>query len=85
MAFDQIGYIAEYNKANYDVIRATVPKGRGKEIKAFAKAQGKSVSQLIVDALENCYKLVLVNVYGNEIDDVKALTEHDIIVNWDPT
>ena len=38
-----------------------------------------------VTALENCYKLVLVNVYGNEIDDVKALTEHDIIVNWDPT
>ena len=38
-----------------------------------------------VTALENCYKLVLVNVYGNEIDDVKTLTEHDIIVNWDPT
>lgn len=38
-----------------------------------------------VDALENCYKLVLVNVYGNNIEDVKALTEHDIIVNWDPT
>ena len=38
-----------------------------------------------ITALENCYKLVLVNVYGNEIDDVKTLTEHDIIVNWDPT
>ena len=38
-----------------------------------------------VTALENCYKLVLVNVYGNEIEDVKTLTEHDIIVNWDPT
>ena len=38
-----------------------------------------------VDALENCYKLVMVNVYGNKIDDVKTLTEHDIIVNWDPT
>lgn len=38
-----------------------------------------------ITTLENCYKLVLVNVYGNEIDDVKALTEHDIIVNWDPT
>lgn len=38
-----------------------------------------------VDALENCYKLVLINVYGNNIEDVKALTEHDIIVNWDPT
>ena len=38
-----------------------------------------------ITALESCYKLVLVNVYGNEIDDVKSLTEHDIIVNWDPT
>lgn len=38
-----------------------------------------------ITALESCYKLVLVNVYGNEIDDVKPLTEHDIIVNWDPT
>jgi len=38
-----------------------------------------------ITALESCYKLVLVNVYGNEIDDVKALTQHDIIVNWDPT
>lgn len=38
-----------------------------------------------IDALENCYKLVMVNVYGNKIENVKELTEHDIIVNWDPT
>ncbi len=38
-----------------------------------------------VSVLENCYKLVLVNVYGNDIDSVKELTAHDIIVNWDPT
>lgn len=38
-----------------------------------------------VSALEDCYKLVLVNVYGNDIESVKELTEHDIIVNWDPT
>lgn len=38
-----------------------------------------------VDALENCYNLVQVNVYGNDISDVSALTEHDIIVNYDPT
>lgn len=38
-----------------------------------------------VSALKNCYKLVLVNVYGNDIESVKELTEHDIIVNWDPT
>ena len=38
-----------------------------------------------VDALAECYRLVQVNVYGNEIPDVSALTEHDIIVNYDPT
>lgn len=38
-----------------------------------------------VATLESCYKLVLVNVYGNDIESVKELTEHDIIVNWDPT
>jgi len=38
-----------------------------------------------VDALANNYRLVQVNVYGNDIDTVAALTEHDIIVNYDPT
>ncbi len=38
-----------------------------------------------VDALAECYHLVQVNVYGNEIPDVSALTEHDILVNYDPT
>ena len=38
-----------------------------------------------VDALANCYNLVQLNVFGNKIKDVSALTEHDIIVNYDPT
>lgn len=38
-----------------------------------------------IKVLEDCYKLVIVNVYGNDIDGVKELTDHDIIVNWDPT
>lgn len=38
-----------------------------------------------VDALADNYRLVQVNVYGNDIDTVAALTEHDIIVNYDPT
>lgn len=38
-----------------------------------------------VNALANSYRLVQVNVYGNDIDTVAALTEHDIIVNYDPT
>lgn len=38
-----------------------------------------------VDALADCYVLVQVNVYGNDIDTVSELTAHDIIVNYDPT
>ena len=38
-----------------------------------------------VNPIASCYNLVQVNVYGNEIDNVDALKEHDIIVNWDPT
>lgn len=38
-----------------------------------------------VDALADCYVLVQLNVYGNDIDTVAELTAHDIIVNYDPT
>lgn len=38
-----------------------------------------------VSPIADCYNLVQVNVYGNEIENVDALKEHDIIVNWDPT
>ena len=38
-----------------------------------------------ISPIVNCTKLVQVNVYGNEISDVSALTEQDVIVNYDPT
>ena len=38
-----------------------------------------------VDALADNYRLVQVNVYGNEISTVAKLTDRDIIVNYDPT
>lgn len=38
-----------------------------------------------VNALADNYRLVQVNVYGNDIDTVAELTAHDIIVNYDPT
>lgn len=38
-----------------------------------------------VDCLESCYNLVQVNVYGNEISEVSALTDQDVIVNYNPT
>jgi len=40
---------------------------------------------LSVDALADCFNLVQVNVFGNDIDEVSKLTAHDIIVNYDPT
>ena len=38
-----------------------------------------------VDPIAECTNLVQVNVYGNEIKNVSALTDQDIIVNYDPT
>ena len=38
-----------------------------------------------IEALENCFCLVQVNVFGNAIPDVSGLREKDIIVNYDPT
>ena len=38
-----------------------------------------------VAPIADCFSLVQVNVYGNEIENVDALKEHEIIVNWDPT
>ena len=35
--------------------------------------------------LAGCYNLVMINVYGNAVTGVEALTEHNIIVNYDPT
>lgn len=38
-----------------------------------------------VDDLAELFHLVQVNVYGNEVSDVSKLTDHNIIVNYDPT
>lgn len=38
-----------------------------------------------IDVIADCYRLVTVNVYGNDIEDVSKLKEHNIIVNYDPS
>ncbi len=39
-----------------------------------------------LDHIANCYRLVMVNAYGNpDLHDVSKLTKHNIIVNYDPT
>lgn len=59
MAFNKQEYDNNYIRNNYDVIRATVPKGRGSDIKKLAAQNGISVSQLIVRALEQVYHIDL--------------------------
>lgn len=40
-----------------------------------------------ISALADCPNLVMINVYGNEVDtdNVTPLTDRSIIVNYDPT
>lgn len=64
MAFDMNAYQKDYQRQNYDRVVALVPKGRGKDIKALAIAQGKSVSQVIVEAMEAYWRLDLSKVDG---------------------
>lgn len=59
MAFDQNRYISDFKKENYDQMAFLVPKGKRKIIKDFANKQGLSISQLVIQALEEQYKLDL--------------------------
>lgn len=59
MAFDQTQYKNEYNRQNYDRVTVLLPKGRAKDLKAYAAAQGKSVGAVVVEALESHCKLDL--------------------------
>lgn len=51
MAFDKVKYIDEWNKANIDRVTFKIPKGKKQELEELAKAQGKSPTRLIKDAL----------------------------------
>lgn len=59
MPFDQKQYIRKYTKENYDEISIRIKKKDQEAIKAKAKEMGKSVSQLVVTALEKNYLLDL--------------------------
>lgn len=64
MAFDQTKYKNDFNKENYDRIEFTIPKGRKNELRQFAKSKGRSVSEVIVEALESYYNINL-SKYGD--------------------
>lgn len=41
----------KYNDSNYDRITLAIPKGMKEEIKVLADAEGKSVTQFIIDKI----------------------------------
>ena len=63
----------------------------GKELVVFGlpvlllAAQWVGVLLTSLDPIADCYRLVMVSAFGNKIKDVSKLTEHEIIVNYDPT
>lgn len=50
--FNQIKYIDEYNKQNYDKVQFRVPKGQKERIKEAADKAGMSLSAFINEAIE---------------------------------
>lgn len=52
MAFDQSQYVKNYTKDNYDKLTIIVPKNKGDAIKEYAKEHGKSMSKVVIEALE---------------------------------
>lgn len=59
MAFDKKEYDAGFQKNTYDFVSIKIPKGKKQELKEFAEAQEKTVSDLIVNAIWKCYKINL--------------------------
>ncbi len=39
----------------------------------------------VIDPLTKCHKLILVNLYGTKVADVKALLDMSVVVNYNPT
>lgn len=59
MAFDNNKYKADFAKEHYTRLSVIVPKEKTHLIREYAKDHGKSVSRLIMEALENTYHLGL--------------------------
>ena len=50
--FDQIQYVRDYNAEHYERFTLLMPKGIKDELKAKAKAEGKSLSSYILDIIK---------------------------------
>lgn len=59
MAFDQSKYNANFQRENYYRPTVFIPIAKKTDVQQAAKERGISISQLVIDALEKCYKLDL--------------------------
>ena len=57
--FNQYKYIADFKKENYDRVEILVAKGAKKKLKDISNTTGLTVSQILVDATEEKYKIDL--------------------------
>ena len=57
--YNKVAYNNSYKQSHYDTLRALIPKGKLKVIKDYATQQGKSLSALTVEALEQYCKIDL--------------------------
>ena len=57
MAFDKQDYVDQYKRDHYDRINIFVPKGTKAKVQDIAKAQGVSVSALILSILVDKYNI----------------------------
>ncbi len=57
MAFDKNRYDNDFKRQNYDRVLVLLPRGTKQVLKTYAESQGKSMTQVIVEALEDHCKL----------------------------
>ena len=57
--FDKKAYDMQYIKNSCDVINILLPKGKKAELKELAQKNGKSLSKLIIEAIEKQYSIQL--------------------------
>lgn len=53
---ERLDYIENWKKENTDLLRIRVPKGKKAEYQALAEKNGKSLTALITELLENKVK-----------------------------
>lgn len=89
-SYNQIEYLPRWVEGNalrivdgsHNLLKSIDPMIEMKNL-TYVYLDYNQISSL--DPIANCYNLVQVNAFGNSISDVSKLTEHNIIVHYDPT